>query len=569
MMKLYSLIALTVLTVSGMWGQALTNAGTITIQSNGTTDGVLYVDGDILITNTGAMQNDGIVEVKGDWTNDRTDGAITYGGTGSGVVKFTGVATDQVISSGNSGTVVFQNIEIQQPLSGIIGGIPTLGVIATDNIQLNGGLDFNGGGIVMTDKDLIVGVNATITGYDATENARFTTGSFVKKINGGSQNTNNVFPYYKLNGTTTHGTAYLPADIHLVNAPAAADEIRLKFIPQGTLGSVFHVGNCSPLATGGNGNQNIMINHLVEGFGYWEIDVEDAANNNLDNTAGWYYDITLYPPAAALNYMSTNFGTDYYKIIRVPSHSGNTQIPFNPSSTDWSANVTESGTYCDGIVTIASYNQNTGITATAVTKFSRFGGGGNDGGASLPVELLTLEANAIDNEYINVTWSTAVEVENAGFEVQRSTNGEDFATIGWVDGNGSTSIQSDYGFKDTDVRPGVIYYYRLNQIDFNGDNEISQMVTASLTAENTFSISEFIPNPSNNNTRLDIVTNNDSKINITIYNTLGQVITFGDHSITPGINRVAFDVSQLADGTYHTIITVGNEVYNRKLVVAK
>lgn len=567
MMKLYSLIALTVLTVTGMWAQALTNAGTITIQSNGTTDGVLYVDGDILITNTGAMQNDGVVEVKGDWTNNRNDGAITYSGTGSGLVKFTGAGTDQVISSTNSAEVVFNKIEIQIPLV-VIANNFVEGVIANDNIRLNGGLEFNGGGIGMGTRDLIIGVNGTVTGYSVTHNAQFTSGTFVKKINGGSQNTNHAFPYFKVDGTTTYGSNYLPVDLHLVNAPAAADEIRVKFIPATTLGNIFHVGNCSPLAPGGVGNQNIMLNRMIDQFGYWEIDAEDAANNNLDNASGWYYDITLYPTTAAVNHMASSYGSDYFKILRTPSHSGNTQIPFNPSM-DWSSTVAESGTYCNGIVETAGYTQSTGITATAVTKFSRFGGAGNDGGASLPVELLSLEATPVDNEFISVTWTTAVEVENAGFEVQRSTNGIDFETIGWVDGNGSTSVESDYGFNDTEVKPGVLYYYQLNQIDFNGDSELSHKVTAALTTENTFSISEFIPNPSNSNTRLDIVTSSDASINVTIFNTLGQIVTDGKHQITPGMNRVAFDVSSLADGTYHTIITVGNEVYNRKLVIAK
>lgn len=543
--------------------QALYNAGTITIQSNGTTDGLLYVNGDVEITSSGAVENNGIFEIKGNYDNNRTDGAITYNGTGAGLTKFTGIGNLQALNtSSGGGQLEFQNVEITSPLT-FTANTPVAGVRTYDNVRVNGELKFNGTncGIAMMDKDMILGLNGTSTGYSATENARFTTGSFVKKVANGQPVTTHFFPYYKIDGNIYYGDGYLPVEIQVNTAPVQADEIRVKFVPNVDLGNVYHVGGCN--------GQNIMLNQMVERFGYWEIDVEDASNNNLDNTAGWYYDITLYPPAAALNYLNTTYGSEYYKVLRIPSHSGNSQIPFVSGSADWSAGVAGSGTYCDGLTEISTYNQSTGVTAYALNNFSRFGGAGNSGGAGLPIELVSISAEGVDNQYIAVNWTTAVEIDNAGFEVMRSTDGRDFERIGWVEGKGTTTENVDYVYNDVNVQPNVIYYYKLNQVDFDGANKETQMVSASISADEVIVIGDFIPNPTLDNTHLVITSPISQELKLTVYNTLGQVVLFTEQEMLPGKNRVDLSMGGVADGTYHAVLMIDGKVHNKKLVVTK
>lgn len=562
MRKMYIAVVLLFAGLGLVNAQALYNAGTITIQSNGTTDGLLYVNGDVEITSTGAVENNGVFEIKGDYDNNRTDGAITYNGTGAGLTKFTagvGILQELNTSSAN-GELSFQNVELTNQLL-YTGNTPTAGVRTYDNIRINGELSFNGGGIAMMDKDLILGLDATSTGYTATHNAQFTSGAFVKKISNAQPATTHFFPYYKIDGNIYYGDDYLPVEMQINTSPVQADEVRVKFIPNNDLGNVFHVGGCN--------NQNIMLNQLVERFGYWEIDVEDASNNNLDNTAGWYYDLTLFPPAGALSYLSSTYGSDYYKILRIPSHVGNSQITFNPATADWSSYVTQSGTYCNGITEIATYDPNVGITAYALNNFSRFGGAGNSGGAGLPIELVSIDANGIDDEYIAVTWTTAVEIDNAGFEVMRSTNGRDFEHIGWVDGKGTTTEYVDYVFNDVKVQPNVIYYYKLNQVDFDGANKETPMVSASISADEVMVIGDFIPNPTLDNTHLIITSPKAQELQLTVYNTLGQIVLYTEQEMTPGNNRVDLSMGGVADGTYHAVLMIDGKVHNKKLVVTK
>lgn len=549
--------------------QALKNDGVITVQSNGTDEGLIYVNGDVEISSTGSMTNNGVVEVKGNWANNRTDGAIQYGGTGSGVVKFSGSGTLQTISTTSSNQeVVFHSLETSNPLS-FTANTPTAGVYIDDTLVVNGTLIFNGGGVAAMTKNVVIGLNGSCSGYTSVYNARFTSGSFIKKVSSSQLGSQFTLPYYKQDGTTTWGDNYLPVSLTLNAAPSQADQVKVKFIPNTNIGNIFRVWGCTTLNGTALGNQNIMMSHMLEQFGFWQIDAEDASGNNLDNTAGWTYDITLYPPDGAVDYLNTTYGADYFKILRIPSHSGNTLLGFNPSTADWSGNVPESGNICSGIAPIAVYSAANGVQAEDVHKFSRFAGGGNGGGASLPIELLSIEANPVDNQYIEVKWSTAVEINNDGFEVLRSTDGTNFNYIGWVDGNGSTTEQKDYAFEDHNVQPNTIYYYRLNQVDYNGDAELSQIVSASINMSNVFVVGDFVPNPTSNSTTIDVTASDVRNINVTVFNTLGQLMFSNDYDIVPGSNRLNFDFSNFADGTYYTVITADGEVYNKKLVLTK
>ncbi|MFC2094695.1 hypothetical protein ACFLSH_03600, partial [Bacteroidota bacterium] len=98
---------------------------------------------------------------------------------------------------------------------------------------------------------------------------------------------------------------------------------------------------------------------------------------------------------------------------------------------------------------------------------------------TIPVELSAFTAQANDG-VVQLNWTTATEVNNQGFEVQRSTNNQ-FTTIGFVNGSGTTTEIHNYSFTDSDVRTGT-YYYRLKQVDYNGEYAYSDVVQADVEA---------------------------------------------------------------------------------------
>jgi hypothetical protein len=144
------------------------------------------------------------------------------------------------------------------------------------------------------------------------------------------------------------------------------------------------------------------------------------------------------------------------------------------------------------------------------------------GSSALPVDLLTLEAFALDGS-IEVRWTTASETNNKGFEVQRSEDTQQFNTIGWVEGRGTRNELSQYRFDDNQVVSGKVYYYRLRQLDYDGQYSFSKVVAAKLTASGAV-IFEAFPNPYAEVTSLKYILSRPSIITIEIVDAGGRMV---------------------------------------------
>jgi hypothetical protein len=100
-----------------------------------------------------------------------------------------------------------------------------------------------------------------------------------------------------------------------------------------------------------------------------------------------------------------------------------------------------------------------------------FGGGGVN---PLPIELLEFSARPNGNQ-VDVSWSTASEINNERFEVERSSNAQSFTKIATLAGAGNSNTILNYISRDQQPLNGVSYY-RLKQIDYNGSFEYSEIV---------------------------------------------------------------------------------------------
>jgi hypothetical protein len=132
----------------------------------------------------------------------------------------------------------------------------------------------------------------------------------------------------------------------------------------------------------------------------------------------------------------------------------------------------------------------------------------------LPVEMLYFRGEAFENGNL-LTWATASEEDNAGFEVQKSTDGRTFEKIGFVAGNGTAYEQQTYEFLDENIANATAYY-RLKQLDFNNKFEFSNIVFLSNKGTATADVLIY-PNPVQ-----DVLTIENAEGFATIYNTLGQ-----------------------------------------------
>jgi len=188
---------------------------------------------------------------------------------------------------------------------------------------------------------------------------------------------------------------------------------------------------------------------------------------------------------------------------------------------------------------------------------------------ALPVELVKLKANPGD-QVIVLDWQTASEEGNAGFELERTSNpsGLSFEKISWVptlNGNGN-SLQN-YSYQDKDVVAGVIYYYRLRQVDVNGNFSVSPVVSASLEGRSPEIIA--FPNPATNQLSLQLDTANFFRGNaaLAIYDITGKLLTSESIEISELTTPYSLNISHLPKGTY--LLKVCNEQLNLPLRFVK
>lgn len=166
----------------------------------------------------------------------------------------------------------------------------------------------------------------------------------------------------------------------------------------------------------------------------------------------------------------------------------------------------------------------------------------------VPVELTSFTAQAIDGNVV-LNWSTATEVNNQGFEIQRNS-GNGFTTVGFISGNGTTTEIKEYSYADKNLTAGN-YNYRLKQIDFNGQFEYSNVVNVEIIAPAKFELAQNFPNPFNPSTMISFGLAVDSKVKISVYNLLGeQVALLLNSNLTAGNHNVSFDAKSLNSGVY-------------------
>lgn len=121
------------------------------------------------------------------------------------------------------------------------------------------------------------------------------------------------------------------------------------------------------------------------------------------------------------------------------------------------------------------------------------------GQETLPVSLTTFSGEALPK--INrLYWTTASETENAGFLLERSAEGQNFLTLTWIPGNGTTSQETHYRFDDDAPLAGTSYY-RLRQTDLDGTESLSQVVALTRTDGTEWTV---FPNPVTGREELNI-----------------------------------------------------------------
>ncbi|QQS37678.1 MAG: T9SS type A sorting domain-containing protein [Ignavibacteriales bacterium] len=166
-----------------------------------------------------------------------------------------------------------------------------------------------------------------------------------------------------------------------------------------------------------------------------------------------------------------------------------------------------------------------------------------------PVELVSFSASVSDKDVI-LNWTTASEINNRGFEIERSTDNITFSNVGFVPGFGTSSEVHIYEFRNEETTTGK-YYYRLKQIDYDGSYEYSQTAEVEILLPTLFELAQNHPNPFNPSTTIEFSLPVEAQVQLKIFNLLGEklnVLAQGNYSA--GKHNLTFNADGLASGNY-------------------
>jgi hypothetical protein len=183
---------------------------------------------------------------------------------------------------------------------------------------------------------------------------------------------------------------------------------------------------------------------------------------------------------------------------------------------------------------------------------------------AVPISLTRFGATLQNDRSVLVQWTTSREINNKYFEVERSTDGVNFTTIGNLPAVGNSSTQQQYAYKDAQPFDGI-NYYRLKQIDNNGHFTYSNIVALNLKKEAINALAIY-PNPTHNLLGLNINSKQTELVKVMVSDMAGQLVKQQTVNLTKGAQIIWQDITSLSKGTYQVTVIWADGSITRPVV---
>jgi hypothetical protein len=196
------------------------------------------------------------------------------------------------------------------------------------------------------------------------------------------------------------------------------------------------------------------------------------------------------------------------------------------------------------------------VTISGLTNFSKYAL--SNVGSPLPVSLLSFSGYK-DGSRNQLRWVTASETNNSGFEVQRSSDGINYSSLGFVNSlaiGGNSQSQLKYSFIDANPT-GLKQYYRLKQMDIDGRSTLSNILLIQGDKPTAFEIASVYPNPSRGQVTVLLNAPENKAVTIRLIDLTGRTLQTKQINALAGNSSIPFDISNLAKGQY--LISVGEK----------
>lgn len=456
-------------------------------------------------------------------------------------------------SSGNSGNIQVTGTRLFNSAANFIyngsgpqvtgSGLPQ----TANNLTVN-----NSSGVTLSDSNSVAGTLTMISGNIITGANTLTLGTSTIVLGNLSYSSGTIIGNFKrwLSASTVSdvlfpigtGNNYRPANISFTQAPAIG----------GTLTTFFTATNPGSIGLPLDDNGSEIINAGMDG--YWTINANALTGGtySIDLTADGFTGVADF---SALRILKRTAGGSWTLQGNHSVGTGSNTIPV--------------------------------LHRTGLTGFSEFGIGGTVDNP-LPVELTSFTAVTKGNNIL-LNWQTATEINNYGFEVERTLTrpspdvgeggeaGRGWEKIGFVNGNGNSNSPKQYSFTDNNPIGGSKFNYRLKQIDNDGQFEYSNIIEVEIFP-GRFELFQNYPNPFNPSTiiKYTVVVDANSApttpVKLIIYDALGnEVAIVVNEEKSAGSYEVDFDsftvVGGLSSGVYFYQLQAGSFIQTRKMIL--
>ena len=265
----------------------------------------------------------------------------------------------------------------------------------------------------------------------------------------------------------------------------------------------------------GNGSVSLAIDGMPSSFVPGEtysmtLRIEHDANNVV-STSGGGFQIVAVDAQAGNNTMYGTFteGTGQLKLGNGRlTHNSRRPINTTDNSVEWDFDWTAPAAATAPVRFYYAGNAVNGANGSSGDQVYL----GSSAEIALPVVFQSFTATSLPEEVL-LAWTTATELNNDYFAIERSQDGTDFKEIATVLGAGTTENAQDYRYVDADAPTGTDVFYRLRQVDFDGQFSYSETVTVRLEADAKDALAVF-PNPAGAGTPVTVRVANDTPVRL-------------------------------------------------------
>lgn len=182
----------------------------------------------------------------------------------------------------------------------------------------------------------------------------------------------------------------------------------------------------------------------------------------------------------------------------------------------------------------------------------------------LPIELAQFDGDC-DASSIEITWTTWTESKNDYFTLERSSNGEDFEIVDVIDGGGTTNEATTYSYTDLTPYAGTSYY-RLKDTDIHGKSDYSDVIAVSCHSDgNDFALINAYDN--DQDLVIEFTAGQNEPYDITLMDSRGRQLTARSNRAYDGYNKITLPTVDLARGIYVITLSNGTESFGKRVML--